>query len=64
MARLIIWFRRPAYGPACVKTIGHFLDFVKCLFALIKQDTLMLEYNPIIEVLNDKTNKQKLYGRI
>ncbi len=32
--------------------------------ALIKQDTLIMEYNPIIEVLNDKTNKQKLHGRI
>jgi len=32
--------------------------------ALIKQDTLIMEYNPIIEVLNDKTNKQKLHGWI
>ena len=31
--------------------------------ALIKQDTLIMEYNPHIEVLNDKTNKQKLHSR-
>lgn len=36
-------------------------QFTNFWSALIKQDTLIMEYNPIIEVLNEKTNKQNLY---
>lgn len=28
--------------------------------AYIKLETLKMEYNPVVEVLNDKTNKQEL----
>jgi hypothetical protein len=40
---------------------ASFITAHKYCSALIQQDTSIKEYNPTIEVLNDKTKKQKLY---